>query len=197
MGELTGAEAARVLHGRNVLSADAGARVVSVSGARAGSALSRAAPRRSRGASRQRSAMTWKSCFIRMIRMQSESERAEPERFRLMFRKDLLDQTDPDFDAAARGTYAELTNVIRLQRGEAPVDVARLAEGMTANRIIEDILMGWCHIHGLAHLLLEGQLTVMKGEGEEAFLERLYADHAPRIGHALRAGVSRAPLDQA
>ena len=131
-----------------------------------------------------------------IMRAYVDFARAEPERFRLMFRTDLLDQTDPDFDAAARGTYAELTNVIRLQRGEAPVDETRLAEGMTANRIIEDILMGWCHIHGLAHLLLEGQLTVMKGEDEEAFLERLYADHAPRIGHALRAGVSRAPLDQ-
>ena len=126
-----------------------------------------------------------------IMRAYVDFARAEPERFRLMFRTDLLDQTDPDFDAAARGTYAELTNVIRLQRGEAPVDETRLAEGMTANRIIEDILIGWCHIHGLAHLLLEGQLTVMKGEDEEAFLEQLYADHAPRIGHALRAGVGK------
>ena len=122
--------------------------------------------------------------------------RAEPDRFRLMFRTDLLDQTDPDFDAAARGTYTELTNVIRNQRGQAPIDEARLAEGMSANRIVEDILIGWCHVHGLAHLLLEGQLTVMKGEDEEAFLDRLYADHAPRLGRALRAGVSTTPPDQ-
>lgn len=111
--------------------------------------------------------------------------RREPELFRLMFRHDVL-VDDGALRVAAEATYAELTNVIRAQRGEAPIGPAELELLKTTAGLVEDILVGWCHIHGLAHLLIEGQLDVMTGGDEDAFLDRVIAANAPRIGRPLR-----------
>ena len=32
---------------------------------------------------------------------------------------------------------------------------------MTSTQLINDILIGWCHVHGYAHLKLEGQLPMI------------------------------------
>jgi AcrR family transcriptional regulator len=112
--------------------------------------------------------------------------RREPEMFRVMFRCDLVDPTSPALLAAALETYAELTSVIRRQRGEAPVTPEDLEATFTLDGMVEDILIGWCHIHGLAHLLIEGQLDVMKGEDEDAFLARVSARNGPRLSRVLR-----------
>jgi AcrR family transcriptional regulator len=85
---------------------------------------------------------------------------AHPEHFRVMFRSDLLDVCSPSLIEAARETFTELTNVIRRQRGEPDIDVASLDSCMTSTDIIDDILLGWCYVHGFAHLKLEGQLAM-------------------------------------
>ncbi len=86
---------------------------------------------------------------------------AHPEHFRIMFRSDLVDMQSPVLTAAALDTFTELTNVIRRQRGEADIGVESLDACMTSTQLINDILIGWCHIHGYAHLKLEGQLPMI------------------------------------
>lgn len=86
---------------------------------------------------------------------------AHPEHFRIMFRSDLVDIHSPSLMAAALTTFTELTNVIRRQRGEADIDVESLDTCMTSTQLINDILIGWCHVHGYAHLKLEGQLPMI------------------------------------
>jgi AcrR family transcriptional regulator len=86
---------------------------------------------------------------------------AHPEHFRIMFRSDLVDVCAPSLMGAALETFTELTNVIRRQRGEPDIDATSLQACMTSTQLINDILIGWCHIHGYAHLKLEGQLTMI------------------------------------
>jgi len=78
-----------------------------------------------------------------------------------MFRSDLVDTQSPSLMAAALATFTELTNVIRRQRGEVDIGVESLDECMTSTELINDILIGWCHVHGYAHLKLEGQLPMI------------------------------------
>ena len=86
---------------------------------------------------------------------------ARPEHFRIMFRRDLVDIEAPSIMAAALETFTELTNVIRRQRGEGDIDIDSLDACMTSTQLINDILIGWSHIHGYAHLRLEGQLPML------------------------------------
>ena len=87
---------------------------------------------------------------------------AHPEHFRIMFRSDLVDMQSPGLMAAALATFTELTNVIRRQRGEAGNRrVESLDACMTSAELINDILIGWSHVHGYAHLRLEGQLAMI------------------------------------
>ncbi len=86
---------------------------------------------------------------------------AYPEHFRIMFRCDLVNPEAPGLTAAAFETFTELTNVIRRQRGEADVNPQCLNAAMDSTELINDILIGWCHIHGYAHLKLEGQLPMV------------------------------------
>jgi len=86
---------------------------------------------------------------------------AHPEHFRIMFRSDLVDTGSLSLMGAALETFTELTNVIRRQRGEPDIDAASLDACMTSTHLINDILIGWCHIHGYAHLKLEGQLPMV------------------------------------
>lgn len=84
-----------------------------------------------------------------------------PEHFRVMFRSDLLDETSPVLRDAARGTFLELTNVIHRQRGEPEVVVSESVKPALLREMIDDIVVGWSHIHGFAHLVLEQQLDMV------------------------------------
>ena len=83
-----------------------------------------------------------------------------PEHFRIMFRGDLIDfdmQRPPE---AVVNTFVALTNVILRQRGEPEVDVDQFSRGRSVE-LLNDIIIGWCYIHGFAHLKLEGQLALI------------------------------------
>ncbi len=91
---------------------------------------------------------------------------AQPEHFRIMFRSDLLNMDDPELCATMGGTYTELTNVIRRQRGETELTTEGLPQ-LSGDELLGDILIGWCFIHGYAHLQLEGQLSVIGGDRQD------------------------------
>jgi AcrR family transcriptional regulator len=110
---------------------------------------------------------------------------AHPEHFRVMFRSDLVDIESQALKAAALETFTELTNVIRRQRGEPEVDTA-LDECMNSAELVNDILIGWCHIHGYAHLRLEGQLPMVpKGMQKETLHTA-----SRRLGRLIRTDAS-------
>lgn len=113
--------------------------------------------------------------------------RAEPELFRVMFRRDQLDESDEELRCAVLATYLELTSVIQQQRGESSQGAIDLTLLPSTDRLVEDILIGWCHIHGLAHLLIEGQLNDMTGADVDAFLERVSAFNGPRLADTIRS----------
>ncbi len=113
---------------------------------------------------------------------------AHPEHFRIMFRSDLVDVCSPALIAAARETFTELTNVIRRQRGEADVEIESLEACMTSAQLINDILIGWCHVHGFAHLRLEGQLGMVPKSMHDAALTTA----SRRVGELLRRDAAAA-----
>ncbi|MEM9621108.1 MAG: TetR/AcrR family transcriptional regulator [Pseudomonadota bacterium] len=86
-----------------------------------------------------------------------------PEHFRIMFRSDLMsfDMSCPPESVAA--TFTALTNVILRQRGEAEIKLEDMP-GIRSQALVNDILIGWCNVHGYAHLRLEGQLASMVPE---------------------------------
>ena len=92
-----------------------------------------------------------------------------PEHFRIMFRSDLVDFGAEQLSAPVVATFTELTNVILRQRGEAEIDV--VGGGVEPPPgVVNDIIIGWSHVHGYAHLRLEGQLGMVP---EEAHLEHM------------------------
>jgi AcrR family transcriptional regulator len=114
---------------------------------------------------------------------------AYPEHFRIMFRSDLVDMTSAPLVDAAVETFTELTNVIRRQRGELEVDSAALDTEIARAPLLHDSLIGWCHVHGLAHLKLEGQLAMVPG----AMLEQAMRATARRLGRLIRADAPSRP----
>lgn len=84
-----------------------------------------------------------------------------PEHFRIMFRSDLLDETSLVLQAAAGGTFLELTNVIHRQRGEPEIVASESGRPTMLREMTDDIVIGWSHIHGFAHLVLEQQLDMV------------------------------------
>ena len=96
---------------------------------------------------------------------------ARPEHFRIMFRCDLLDMEDEALRDAMAATYTELTNVIRRQRGEAEIDAAQMPQ-MESAELLNDILIGWCFIHGYAHLQLEQQLGLVPENARDSVRDR-------------------------
>ena len=111
---------------------------------------------------------------------------AHPEHFRIMFRCDRFDPDAPVLMTAALETFTELTNVIRRQRGEAEITVSMLEPAMSSKQLIGDILIGWCHIHGYAHLKLEGQLPVVS----KAMQKELLATTSRRLARLLQSDAS-------
>lgn len=91
---------------------------------------------------------------------------ANAEHFRIMFRKDLLN-FGTDLPDALTETFTELTNVILRQRGEPEITPQRMYEPHAPN-LINDILLGWCYVHGYAHLKLEGQLGLVPDDAHAA-----------------------------
>lgn len=97
--------------------------------------------------------------FVATSDAYTEFAESHQEHFRIMFRCDLLDMGNEDLALAASATFLELTNVIRRQRGEK--NLQALAEIPSADTalLLSDILIGWCFVHGYAHLLIEQQLA--------------------------------------
>ena len=111
---------------------------------------------------------------------------AHPEHFRIMFRSDLVDVCSESLLSAARETFTELTNVIRRQRGEPDIDIAALDVCMTSTDLVNDILIGWCHIHGYAHLKLEGQLSMIP----KGLQKQMIGTASHRLGTLIRTDPS-------
>ncbi len=104
-----------------------------------------------------------------------------PEHFRIMFRSDLINfdmDCPPDMVIS---TFTELTNVILRQRGEAEVQPHQTRDAKSPE-LVNDILLGWCHIHGYAHLRLEGQLMMVPEEDHMKQLRRA----SDRLAHLIQ-----------
>ena len=112
--------------------------------------------------------------------------RACPEHFRIMFRSDLVDCAAPELRQAAGETFTELTNVIRRQRGEPDIGPAELDAALESERLLEDIMIGWCHVHGYAHLQLEGQFDMVGTPRQR----RAARDVGDRLAAVIRAGAA-------
>ncbi len=108
-----------------------------------------------------------------------------PEHFRIMFRADLLafDMNCPPEPMLA--TFTNLTNVILRQRGEPELSPADMGGDKSAS-LVNDILLGWCHIHGYAHLRLEGRLSIID---EGSHLDQLRLS-TTRLAHLIQAGTA-------
>ncbi len=98
--------------------------------------------------------------FRATARAYAEFAEQRPEHFRIMFRCDLLDVNAPALHDAMGDAFCTLTNVIRRQRGEPEIAPADLQSFHTVD-LINDILIGWCFVHGFAHLQLEAQLGII------------------------------------
>ena len=93
-----------------------------------------------------------------------------PEHFRIMFRSDLISISTQDPPPGISRTFLELTNVILRQRGEPEVDMTAFSQTKSPD-LASDILLGWCYIHGFAHLKLEGQLAMIPEDTHGAQLD--------------------------
>jgi len=99
--------------------------------------------------------------FIATTQAYAKFAEQYPEHFRIMFRDDLLQVESQILVLASRKTFTELTNVILRQRGEAEITVDVFSDFPKFEDLINDIVIGWCHIHGFAHLMLEKQLPIV------------------------------------
>ncbi len=71
-----------------------------------------------------------------------------PGHFRLMFRKDLVDRSDPRLATASRGPGNRLGHAVLAYRGKTHPDPASFEDSA-------DMLCGMATLHGLANLVLE------------------------------------------
>ncbi len=102
-----------------------------------------------------------------------------PGHFRLMFRNDLVDRSDPRYPEISGKPGMRLGRAILAYRGRSEVDLNRFEDAA-------DMLSGLSTLHGLAHLVLEDKAahlfqnatcrTFVKNELPKV-LERLYPDH--------------------
>jgi AcrR family transcriptional regulator len=106
--------------------------------------------------------------------------REYPEHFRIMFRYDLLHEESARLNLAVRATLTELTNVILRQRGDAEITVVEFRDFPRLEDLIADIVIGWCHVHGFAHLMLEKQFPVM-GKSVERRIIRASSSRLARL----------------
>lgn len=90
-----------------------------------------------------------------------------PEHFRVMFRSDLLHAESPLLLLSARATFLQLTNVVLRQRGDAEFGPDNYSSEAFSDSLIGDIVIAWSHVHGYAHLKLEGQLEMIDDDVQE------------------------------
>ena len=125
--------------------------------------------------------------FIAAARTYVDYARAHPAHFRLMFRSDSLKTCNQALSAARARAFAELADIITLQRGEPDVAPEELGERVMQAGLMEDILLGWSYVHGYAQLLLEGQLAAFaKEENLEDFLRRTISATGARLSRLMR-----------
>ena len=125
--------------------------------------------------------------FLAITQAYSTFTEHYPEHFRIMFRGDLLDLTSSRLKLAARKTLTELTNVILRQRGEAEVVVDEIDQKIHTEDVMSDIVIGWCYVHGYAHLMLEKQFPVLSKVQED----RILKDASERISHLIQLKKNR------
>lgn len=122
-----------------------------------------------------------------------EYARTHPAHFRLMFRTDSLKSCNETLSQARARTFAELADIITLQRGEPDIAPAELRERVLQGGLMEDILMGWSYLHGYTQLLLEGHLTFFAQEQSlDAFIQRTIGSTGRRLSRMLRESSERA-----
>ena len=125
--------------------------------------------------------------FIAAARTYVEYARSHPAHFRLMFRSDSLKTCNEALSAATSRAFAELTDIITLQRGEPDVAPEELRERIMEAGLMEDILLGWSYVHGYTQLLLEGQLAVFaQDETLDVFLQRTITATGKRLSRMMR-----------
>ncbi len=105
-----------------------------------------------------------------------------PEHFRIMFRSDLVGFGKDLPPPAMVATFTELTNVILRQRGESEVELVGGGVEPPA-AVINDIIIGWSHVHGYAHLRVEGQLRMVPEETHQEHMRMA----SQRLAQLIRA----------
>lgn len=121
--------------------------------------------------------------FVATVNAYTEFAESYPEHFRIMFRCDLLNMQSEPLCDAMNTTYVELTNVIRRQRGESEITKKEFPlSSLNSHQLLSDIMVGWCFIHGYAHLMLESQLLDMPIEQQQS----LRTETAERIGRLIQ-----------
>ena len=94
---------------------------------------------------------------------------AHPGRFRLMFRKDLVDRQDPRYQAQSRSALKGFADAALRYRGIAS-DAQQTADAAA----VAVCVAAWSTAHGLAHLALEGKLDfALDGASVDDFEQRL------------------------
>lgn len=132
--------------------------------------------------------------LIAAVRTYVDFARAHPAHFRLMFRTDCLTTCNEAFSTSSARAFAELADIITLQRGEPDIDPAELHERVMQEGLMEDLLLGWSYVHGLAQLLLEGQLDGFAGEGSfDEFLYRTIDMTGRRLSRMIRERAKDVP----
>lgn len=127
--------------------------------------------------------------FVAVSRTYVQFAQEHPAHFRLMFRSDALNQSNRPLRYAAAETFAEMTNSISVQRGEPEVTPEDLLQRIADDSLMQDILIGWSHVHGYALLLLEGQLDIFsRSEDRDLFVERTLKSTGSRLSRMLQGG---------
>ncbi len=110
-----------------------------------------------------------------------------PEHFRIMFRADLIDMQAADMVEASAEAFTELTNVILRQRGEDEVTIEDTKHRELGQSVGLDIIIGWSHIHGMAHLMLENRM----GNPSPSLRKTMMTTSANRLSGLLQVAKSR------
>lgn len=136
---------------------------------------------------RERSEADPDSRFVAVIRTYVDFARRHPAHFRLMFRWDLLNRANPVLRDASARTFAEMVDGVTIQRGEPDVTPEDLEERIRDEGLMEDLIIGWSHVHGYTQLLLEGQLaSFAKNQNLDEFIERTLTATGKRLGRLFR-----------
>ncbi len=91
-----------------------------------------------------------------------------PGRFRLMFRKDLINRDDERYKAASRTALMSFSDAAAARAGGS-------SDEMTARGAFGPILAAWAAAHGIAQLALEDKMAALldKADPRKDFMERL------------------------